>query len=79
MTNFIDWFITSSEDPTKVSLFIKSLASFAILFGLDSTVVSQAGNAVVSLITSLGVVVSAIAALWGLIRKFKNGQWSAVN
>lgn len=77
MTNFIQWLITSSEDPNKISMTMKSIAAFAVLFGLDTTVVNDAQNNLVSIITALGMLVSAGTALWGLGRKIKNGQWRA--
>lgn len=67
----------SSADPESVSLFVKSLISFALLFGLDSTVVNEAGGFVINLIVGIGMVVSAGTGLWGLGRKVKLGRWSA--
>lgn len=67
----------SSENPENVSLFLKSFATMAVLFGLDSTVVSQAQNSVASIITAVGMLISGVTGLYGLYRKIKNGQWSA--
>lgn len=71
-----NWLITSSANPENVSLFIKSAVVLGALFGLDSTVISQAGNEVVHLIALLGMVVSSVTALVGLIRKLQLGRWS---
>lgn len=70
-------FVMSSVDPTKVSLFIKSLMAFAVLMGVDTVVVDEIGGLVGNLITSALMVIAAITALWGLARKYAAGQWSA--
>lgn len=75
--NVINYLLTSSEDPAKISLFIKSVAALAVLFGLDSTVVSAAQNDIATIVTNGAMVISALVALYGLARKIKNGQWSA--
>lgn len=67
----------SSADPESVSMFVKSLAAFAVLFGLDSVVVNEAGGYLTNLIFAGGMIISAGTGLWGLIRKVKLGKWSA--
>ena len=68
--------IASSANPENVSLFIKSLATFAVLFGLDSTVVNEGGGYLTNLIVGVGMIVSAGTGLWGLGRKIKLGRWN---
>jgi len=69
--------LTSSADPETISLFVKSLCTFAVLFGLDSTVVNEGGGYLMNLLVGIGMVVSAGTGLWGLGRKIKLGRWSA--
>ena len=69
--------VMSSSDPESVSLFVKSLVAFAVLFGLDSTVVNEGGGYLTNLIVGFGMIVSAGTGLWGLGRKMKFGRWSA--
>jgi len=69
--------ITSSTDPNTISLFVKSLATFAILFGIDNTVVNEASGQLTNLLLGTGMVFTALTGLYGLIRKVKFGQWSA--
>lgn len=69
--------LRSASDPESVSLFLKSLVTFAVLFGLDTTVVNEAGGYLTNLIVAVGMGVSAVAGLWGLVRKVKLGRWSA--
>lgn len=74
--NIPQW-LRSSADPESVSLFVKSLATFAILFGVDHTVVDQAGGQLTNLIVGVGMAASAVTALWGIVRKIRYGRWSA--
>lgn len=69
----------SSADPEKISLFIKSIAAFAVLFGVDQTVVDQIGSSIADIITAGGMLLTALTALYGLFRKFKLGRWSATS
>lgn len=73
----LNWFITSSKDSTQMSLFVKSVAAFAVLFGLDSTVVEPFGNEIVNLIVAIGMGVSAVTGMFGLYRKVRLGRWAA--
>lgn len=75
--DFINWLIASSEDPNKVSLFIKSLVTFAVLFGVDATFADTAAGYLISIISATGMGIAAVMGIWGLFRKVKNGQWSA--
>lgn len=69
--------IASSTDPKKVSLTIKSIAAFVVLFGLDSVIVNQAADQLTNLIAGIGMTISAASALYGLARKAYLGRWSA--
>jgi len=69
--------LTSSASPENISLFVKSLATFAVLFGLDSTIVNEGGGYLTNLLVGIGMVVSAGTGLWGLGRKVRFGRWSA--
>ena len=77
MKQTIDWFITSSKNPENISLFVKSMATIAILFGLDSSVVNDGGGYIGNLIVGLGMIAASLTGLWGLGRKIKLGRWSA--
>ena len=72
----INALIRSSSDPAKVSMFVKSLVAFGVLFGLDSTVLNAAGGDLVNFIVGWGMVASAGTGLWGIGRKIANGRWS---
>lgn len=71
--------LRSSVDPDKISLLFKGLAAVAVLFGIDSTVVANLGNAIVSVITGIGILISAVVAMVGAIRKMQVGRWAAPN
>ena len=73
----IQAFITSSTNPEKVSLFIKSLATFLVLFGFDSAVVNEGGGQLTNFLVGVGMVVSAVTSLYGLTRKAYMGRWHA--
>ena len=63
------WF--SSQDPTKISLTLKSIGAFAVSFGLFTQVDADTlEGSVVTLVTAITSAVSALTALWGFIRKF---------
>ncbi len=69
--------LRSASNPENVSLFIKSLVTFAILFGFDQTIADQVGNYLADIVIALGMIVSAITGIYGLARKAKLGRWSA--
>ena len=75
--NTLKQLVTSSADQESISLFIKSLATFALLFGFDQTVVTEGSGYLTNLIVGVGMIASAGTGMWGLIRKVKLGQWSA--
>ena len=77
MKNFISWLVTSSSDPESVSLFVKSLATLAVLFGFDSMVINEVVGYLNNLIVGVGMIAAAVTGLLGLGRKVKLGQWSA--
>lgn len=75
----IKQFFTSSDSPEKVSLTIKSIAAFAVIFGFDATVVNDAGNEAANIVTAIGMLIASGSALYGMFRKAKLGRWSAPN
>jgi predicted oxidoreductase (fatty acid repression mutant protein) len=73
----MDKLLKSSADPAKISMFIKSLAVFAVLFGVDQTVVDSLQIELLNFATALAMLISAGAGVWGLVRKVELGRWSA--
>lgn len=71
MKKAFDWFVVSSQNPQKLSLTLKSLAAFAVLFGVDSAIVDEGIGHFVNLIASLGMLATTITAIYGFVRKFK--------
>lgn len=69
--------LMSSKDPAKISMFIKSLAVFAVLFGVDQTVVDALQVELFNLVTAVGMLIAAGTGVWGLVRKVQLGRWSA--
>ena len=65
----VNWFIKSSADPQKLSLTLKALVGFAVLFGIDGSVANEGVGHVVLFVTALGQIVSAGIALYGFGRK----------
>ena len=65
----VNWFIKSSADPQKLSLTLKALVGFAVLFGIDGAVANEGVGHVVLFVTALGQIVSAGFALYGFGRK----------
>lgn len=70
-------FLTSSSDPAKVSMFLKSLAVLGVLFGLDTTLLEALQVEILNLVAATGMIVSAGTAVYGLARKLYLGRWSA--
>lgn len=70
-------FLTSSSDPTKVSMFLKSLAVLGVLFGLDTTLLEALQVEILNLVAATGMIVSAGTSVYGLARKLYLGRWSA--
>jgi len=79
--NIINWFITSSQDPQKTSLFVKgflsTLSLLAISAGVDAEqwVLFSAGAT--DLIFFALSAVSALVTFYGLARKIIIGRWSS--
>jgi hypothetical protein len=69
--------IRSSASPEKISMFVKSLAVFAVLFGFDKAVVDEAESQIANLVVLVAQVVTVLTALYGLLRKVKFGRWAA--
>lgn len=76
--SIISWLVTSSQNPENYSLFVKSLVTLAVLFGLDQTVVGEAGNLLTNTLVAVGMLISSITGIIGLFRKAKLGRWSAI-
>lgn len=70
-------FLTSSANPEKVSLFVKSIAVFAVLYGVDESIVTELQNSLIVAIVAVAQAGSAIVAFYGLARKMYLGRWSA--
>ena len=67
--------IKSSQDPNKVSLFLKGLVGTLSLLGIlkleiDNTNIDAAVPLIVAVVTGAVGAVSAVVSLWGLVRKF---------
>ena len=77
MTQIINWFLTSSAHPENYSLFFKSAAALAVLFGFDSIIVNEAGGEISNAVVGIGMIISSVTGLIGLYRKAKLGRWSA--
>lgn len=71
MKKAFDWFVMSSQDRNKLSLTIKSLATFLVLFGVDSAVIDEGVNQIVSLTVAVGMLMSAGMSAYGFVRKFR--------
>jgi hypothetical protein len=82
MANFLNWLITSSADPNKLSLAVKGfllgIAPIAmLLFGLTQTDFGTLVDTVVNLVFWITSGIAAIQVLFGILRKVKLGRWSA--
>ena len=75
--DILKWISTSSADPAKLSLTLKSFAVILVLFGVDSAIVDEGIGAIVNIVASTGMLIGAITALVGIVRKVKLGKWSA--
>lgn len=71
MKQIFDWFVKSSIDPSKLSLTLKSLTVFAVLFGIDGTIADEGAGHIVNLVVALGMLASAGSGAYGFVRKFK--------
>lgn len=75
--SILEWLSTSSADPAKLSLTLKSLAAILVLFGIDSATTDAGVGSIVNIVAGVGMIISAITALVGIVRKVKLGRWSA--
>jgi hypothetical protein len=92
MKNFLNWLLTSSNDPTKFALTAKGFAllgggylvhavALACAFGLyclnvDNEVINQVATIVYDFVYGGMLVIGALAAAYGLLRKLAYGRWS---
>lgn len=77
MRDIFNFLTTSSQNPENYSLFVKSLVTLAVLFGLDQAVVGEAGNLLTNTLVAVGMLISSVTGIIGLFRKVKLGRWSA--
>jgi hypothetical protein len=93
MKDIFNWFITSSADPKKTSLFVKgaivSAGAFVVqavsvacglglyCIGITSETVNEFAGIMEALTFALMIIIGSIWTLWGLLRKIKVGRWSA--
>lgn len=61
--------LRSSADPESVSLTVKSIVTLLVLWGFDASVVNAVGNEVVNIIVAGSMLISAVTALVGILRK----------
>jgi hypothetical protein len=76
-----NWIITSSTDPTKVSLFIKGILVglaplLMIAFGITEEQWTPIVDQAVQLAYFVSAAISAGMMLWGMGRKLYEGHWS---
>ena len=69
--------ITSSANSENISLLLKGLATFVVIFGADATIVSQLNSDLMSIVTKIFEVVALGYSVWGGARKIRLGRWSA--
>jgi len=80
----VAWFVTSSQDPKKLSLTVKgallAVAPFVMYFtGFTDADFNQFVEAIVAFVFAATTAVSALQIAFGLLRKVKFGRWSALN
>lgn len=80
--DFINWLVTSSADPNKLSLTVRgallAIAPIAIYFlGFSDADFNGLVDAIVEAITLLSALVAAIQVIFGLLRKINFRRWSA--
>lgn len=91
--NIINWIITSSADPNKTSLTLKSIGLGLIPYvlqiasltcGLHIVCLAIDGNVLMSVVETVAnllylilSVVAGVGFLWGLLRKIYLARWSA--
>ncbi len=65
-----EWIVYSSANPEKLSLTLKAIVPFLVLFGVkDETVFGGAIDSVVHLISMTGVWITGAVATYGALRK----------
>ena len=76
--NILNKIVKSSQNPEKISLTLKGIAGLVIMIaglfqvGITPDDWETASQAIVGAITAIGIAISSIATMWGLIRKFLN-------
>ena len=83
MNELIQWLITSSADPKKVSLAVRGalLAIAPIVMYATGLTEADFNNLVEAIVTgafALTTLVSVMQIAWGLLRKVNLGRWSAL-
>ena len=91
MKNITNWLITSSANPTQISLALRGIlvgmipvfmtmaATSCTLFAglcVDSSLISPFIDGLANLVKVILELVAASMFLWGIIRKIVLGRWS---
>ena len=84
MNELIQWLITSSADPKKVSLAVRgallAIAPIAMYAtGLTEADFNNLVEAIVTGVFALTTLASMMQIVWGLLRKVNLGRWSALH
>lgn len=84
MNDFIKWLTTSSQDPTKTSLFIKGALTAAapvamFAFGFTEADYAPLVEAVEKAVFYGLSLLSMLMVLWGMGRKIASGRWAHPN
>ena len=67
MRDIFQWFVYSSKNPQLVSLTVKGLVPMLLLLGIDAT--GELEGAIEDTVMGIGLTLSALATLYGLVRK----------
>lgn len=69
MRDLFQWFVYSSANPQAISLTLKGLVPLLVLLGVDSSLSDTLSEGVAQVVVHVGLILSAVATLVGLVRK----------
>lgn len=81
MDKIISKIITSSQDPTKISLTVKGfllafVPFFMVVSGLTEAELGETIDVIAQVVFLVTSLIALIPTVIGLFRKLKNGRWA---
>ena len=69
MRKIFQWFVYSSANPQVISLTLKGLIPFLLIFGIEQSDAEALSDTLSQTIINIGLIASGVLTMLGLVRK----------